>query len=161
MHKYHLFSPSRTKWVGKATKGCLFCGIIKNDPKIPKKVLYRGKDVVVVMNIYPYNTGHLQVFPVRHVEDFEKLTDKEIASLFGMVKKCVKLLKKVLKPKGFNIGINIGGVSGASVDHLHVHIVPRFRTDFGFMEVIAETKVMTETVDRTFKKLKKEVGTLK
>lgn len=160
MHKYHLFSPSRSKWVGKEVKGCLFCKIIKNDPKIPKKVLYRNKDVIVLMNIYPYNTGHLQVLPIRHVENFEDLTDKEILSLFSMVKKCVKLLKKVLKPKGFNIGINLGEVSGASIKHIHIHIVPRFRTDFGFMEVIGETKVMPETVEQTYEKLKKEAGML-
>jgi ATP adenylyltransferase len=148
-------------WVGKKSKGCLFCRIVKDDPKTPKKVLHGSKDVMVVMNIFPYNTGHLQVFPVRHVKDFEKLSEKEITSLFAMVQKCVKLLNKTLKPLGFNIGLNIGGeVSGASVDHIHVHIVPRFRNDFGFIEIIGETKVLPETLDQTFNKLKKEVKML-
>ncbi len=161
MHKHHLFSPSRSNWVGKKTSGCLFCKILKNDPKIPKKVLYKDKEVIVLMNVYPYNIGHLQVLPVRHVENLEDLTDKEISSLFTMVKKSIKLLRKVLKPRGFNVGMNIGDVSGASVRHLHVHIVPRFRTDFGFMEITAETKVLSETIEKTYKKLKKEVGMLK
>ncbi len=161
MHKYHLFSPSRLKWVRKTHKGCLFCRIVENDPKVPKKVLYRNDNLLVVMNMFPYNTGHLQVLPARHVEDFEELSGEEISSLFTMVKKCIKLLKKVLKPVGFNVGINIGEAAGASVPHLHIHIVPRFRRDFGFMEVIGETKVLPETLEQTYEKLRKEVGMLK
>jgi len=160
MHKYHLYSSSRLGWVKKPAKGCVFCGIAKGDRKVPEKTLYKGKDVIVVMNLYPYNTGHLQVFPVRHVEDFEELSDNEIASLFSMVKKCVKFLKKVLNPAGFNIGLNIGSEAGGSVRHLHVHIVPRFPRDYGFMEMLAETKVMPESLDKTFERLKKEAKML-
>ena len=161
--KFYIFAPSRMKWVRKkGRKGCLFCKIAKGDPKTPEKVLYKSRSVMVVMNIYPYNTGHLQVFPMRHVEKFEELTDEEISSLFIMVKKCVKLLKKVLNPAGFNIGMNIGGeITGASVKHLHIHIVPRFGRDTGFMEVIAETKVLPETLEQTYERLKKEVEMLK
>jgi len=113
------------------------------------------------MNIFPYNTGHLQVLPLRHVETFEELTEKEIASLFVMVRRCVRLLRKVLNPDGFNIGVNIGGdVAGASIAHLHVHIVPRFRGDSGFMESVADTKVLPQTLDQVFEKLKKEARML-
>jgi ATP adenylyltransferase len=162
MYKHHLFSPSRMDWVGKEHKGCLFCKIAKNDPNVRSMVVHRRKDIIVVMNVFPYNTGHLQVFPVKHVEGLDGLSDSEISSLFVMVKKCTLLLRKVLNPKGFNVGINIGGdVSGASVEHLHVHIVPRFDRDFGFMEVTAETKVLPETLEQTFEKLKKEEAMLK
>jgi ATP adenylyltransferase len=155
------------RWVkgnkGKAEpKGCLFCRIARNEKKIPQKVLHRAKDIMVIMNVFPYNTGHLQVIPVRHVKNFEELSDGEISSLFSMVKKCVKLLKKVLEPAGFNIGINIGGeVAGASIEHLHIHIVPRFRRDIGFMEATAKTKVLPATLEQTFRELKKESGMLR
>ena len=160
-----IFAPSRMRWVvnpKKKLKGCLFCRIAKGDKKVPQKVLYRDEHVIVLMNIFPYNTGHLQVIPVRHVENLEDLSTDEICNLFTMVQKATRLLKKVLRPKGFNIGINIGGeIAGASVNHLHVHIVPRYERDFGFMEVIAETKVLPESLEQTFEKLKKEVDMLK
>lgn len=161
MHRYVLSSPSRLKWVKKPMDSCLFCGIAEGDPDIPKKVLYKSKDILVIMNLFPYNTGHLQVAPVKHVVGLDELSEGEVSDLFGMVRKCVKLLKKVLDPKGFNIGVNIGGgIAGASVEHLHVHVVPRFERDFGFMEIIGETKVLPEPVDKTFEKLKREKSIL-
>ena len=101
------------------------------------------------------------MLPLRHVETLEELSEKEIASLFVMVRRCIRLLRKVLNPDGFNIGINIGGdVAGASIAHLHVHIVPRFRGDSGFMESVADTKVLPQTLGQVFGKLKKEVKIL-
>jgi diadenosine tetraphosphate (Ap4A) HIT family hydrolase len=165
MYKHKLCSDSRMGWIGNKKcrpSGCLFCRIADDDPAVEKDVLFRTKDTMVVMNIFPYNTGHLQVSPVRHVESFEELKESEITSLFLMTQKCVKLLKKVLNPDGFNIGMNIGGeVAGASVAHLHIHIVPRFKGDSGFMEAVADTKVMPQTVGQVFKRLKKEVKMLK
>jgi diadenosine tetraphosphate (Ap4A) HIT family hydrolase len=116
---------------------------------------------MVIMNIFPYNTGHLQVIPVKHATALEELDDKTVSELFVLVKKCLKLLKKVLGPEGFNIGINQGeNVAGASIPHLHIHIVPRYRNDFGFMEIIAKTKVLPESVDETYEKLLKNVKIL-
>ncbi len=165
MYEKYLFSESRMAWINnKQRKGngkCIFCRLAKGDMD-EKKILHRDKELLVMMNIFPYNTGHLQVLPLRHVKTFEELTDKEVASLFVMVKKCVRLLSKVLKPDGFNIGVNIGGdVAGASISHLHIHIVPRFRGDIGFMESVADTKVVPQTLNQIFRKLKKEAGMLK
>lgn len=163
MYEYYLFSPIRMKWVKrKKIKGCTFCKIAKGDKSVPQKILYKDGKMMVIMNTFPYNTGHLQIVPTRHVENFEDLSENEITSLFVMVKKCIKLLKKVLEPSGFNIGINLGGdVAGASIKHLHIHIVPRFERDIGFMEIIGKTKVMPTTLEKTFKMLKKEVNMLK
>lgn len=150
------------KWVKKKHgKGCLFCKIAKSDKKISSKILYNDGKFMVVMNIFPYNTGHLQVLPVKHVTTLEGLDDKDISTMFVLVKKCLKLLKKVLQPLGFNIGINQGGdVSGASVQHLHIHIVPRFKRDLGFIDLISGTKVLPEPVDETYKRLKRHVKML-
>ena len=152
---------NRLRWVAKnKPKGCLFCRIAKGDKKVPSKILYKDEDVMVIMNLFPYNTGHLEVIPIRHVVNLEELTQEEFSKLFEMMRKCIKLLKKVLKPVGFNIGLNIGNVSGASISHSHIHIVPLFKTDFGFMETIARTKVMPESIDKSYKKLMKEIKIL-
>ena len=158
-----LYAPDRLKWVKseKPQKGCVFCRIGGDANPSKHFILKKAKGFFVVMNIYPYNTGHLQVIPLRHVTTIEELTDEETKDMFVLVKKSVKLLKRVLKPIGFNIGLNQGGsASGASIEHLHVHVVPRFRTDFGFIDVIGGTKVLPEEVGKTFRKLKKEVKIL-
>jgi len=163
MFKHRIISPERSRWVGKKKPdGCVFCRIAKDDPEVEEKTVYKDKDVMVLMNIFPYNTGHIQVIPVKHVESLEEMSDDEIKTLFSMVRKATLLLKKVLSPLGFNIGINQGlDVSGASVKHLHVHVVPRFRTDFGFLEIISGTKVFPEPLEKTFEKLKREAKMLK
>lgn len=162
MYRYWLNSPSRMKWVKrKHGKGCLFCKIAKGDKKTRAEILYKDKKFMVIMNIFPYNTGHLQVSPVKHVTALEGLDDKDVSAMFILVKKCVKVLKRVLKPMGFNIGINQGGdIAGASVQHLHIHIVPRFKRDLGFIDIIGGTKVLPEPVDKTYKRLKKYVKML-
>jgi diadenosine tetraphosphate (Ap4A) HIT family hydrolase len=162
MYHHWLCSPSRMKWVKKAKpSGCIFCNISKGDKKTKSMVLFRNEYFMVVMNIFPYNTGHLQVSPIRHVTRLEDLSDELLSKLFILVKKCHNLLNKVLSPMGFNTGFNQGGdFSGASVDHLHVHIVPRFKRDFGFIDIISRTKVLPEPVDITFRKLKRHVKML-
>ncbi len=167
MFKNFLFPRSRLKYVKKVGKnekeeGCLFCRIAKDDPKVEKKVIYKDDVVMVLMNIYPYNVGHLQVVPVRHVVWLEELTQEEHKILFEMVYRTVKLLRKVAEPVAMNIGLNMGGeVSGASVMHLHIHVVPRYKRDFGFMEVTNDTKVMVEPLETTYAKLMKHVDMLK
>lgn len=162
MFGHYLWATSRKGWVKKNPKGCIFCGIARDDPKIPKKVLYKDKKLMVIMNIFPYNVGHLQVVPVKHIETLEELKEEEMIDLFRMVRKATVLLNKTLRPEGFNIGINMGGeVAGGSIGHLHVQIVPRYKRDLGFMEITADTKVMPESLEDTHKKLMKKAGLLK
>ncbi len=155
-----LIASSRKNWVTKEKRDedfCVFCEIAKGGKKVKSKVIWKGKYAMVIMNIYPYNTGHLQVIPLRHVEKIEDLNEKEYKELCEYVRKSVKLLREVLKPHGFNIGINMGKVAGASIDHLHVHIVPRYQNDYGFMEVTAGTKVLPMSIEEVYKKLKRKV----
>ena len=157
----YLWATSRKKYVSKKhIKGCIFCGIGKKKKGIPKKELYRNKKFMVLMNIFPYNRAHLEVIPLRHVASITELNDDETLEMFKLVKKTVKLIEKAYNPAGFNIGINIGEYGGASIDHLHVQIVPRYKRETGFMEVIADTRVMPETLDQTLAKLKKHVKIL-
>lgn len=163
MYEHWLSSPGRMGWLkGKQIEGCVFCRIAEGDKRVPSRVLHRGKKFMVIMNIFPYNAGHLQVLPVKHVLNIEDMSDADVSEMFILVKRCMILLKKVLSPLGFNMGVNQGGdVAGASIDHLHIHIVPRYRRDFGFMEVIGKTKVLPIDVDETFSRLKKHVDILK
>lgn len=163
MHMDYIWAPGRMKWITgkKPYNGCLFCGIAKNNPKIPKKVIYRDDSMMVLMNIFPYNIGHVQIVPLRHVEWLEELTEEESKDLFSIMKKTMILLKKALKPKGFNAGVNLGSSSGQSVKHLHFQIVPRYSKEVGFMETLFGTKVMPETIDQTHKRIMKHAKLLK
>ncbi len=153
-----LWSPWRIKYVEGFKKGyeCIFC--LKPSIKKDKEsfILKRGKYSFVIMNIFPYNPGHLMVAPYRHIGDFEKLNKEEIEEIMEFLKKSIEILKKVYSPDGFNIGLNIGKISGAGFDeHIHFHIVPRWAGDTNFMPVIGNTKVISEEIKRTYKKLKK------
>ena len=160
----YLWATSRKKWVkkpGKKIKGCIFCGIAREDPDVPAMVIYKDSSVMVIMNIFPYNVGHIEVVPVRHVVNIEDLNEEEFLHFFKTIKKSLGMLRKALEPKGFNIGFNLNESSGASIAHLHAQIVPRYDRDAGFMEVTSDTKVMSESLDQTFKRIKKHAGMLK
>ncbi|MEM5875517.1 MAG: HIT domain-containing protein [Candidatus Aenigmatarchaeota archaeon] len=145
---------NRMKWILKKSKDkrCLLCSIARGKTKA--KILKEG-EFYVIMNNFPYTTGHLLIFPKKHVSSIEELNDEELMKLMKTIKFCIIKLKKCLKPKGFNIGCNIGKVAGASVKHLHFHIVPRFGSDAGFVEIVSSTKVMPEPIEKTYKKIKK------
>jgi diadenosine tetraphosphate (Ap4A) HIT family hydrolase len=166
MYSHYLWASHRMGYVKdkkklQPYKGCILCGVAGDKPGVIKRVLYRDRLMMVIMNIFPYNVGHLQVVPIRHIEELEDLTPEESERFWELIRKSVILLKKALNPKGFNIGFNLGGdISGGSIHHLHCQIVPRYERDLGFMEVTASTKVMPQTVDQTFKELKKHTRIL-
>jgi diadenosine tetraphosphate (Ap4A) HIT family hydrolase len=143
-------------------KGCLLCGVAQNKPGVIKKVIYKDKLAMVILNVFPYNVGHVQVVPLRHIECLEDMTKKEHDHIFDLVRRTVLMLKKAFSPAGINIGMNVGGdVAGASISHIHVQIVPRYKRDLGFMEVTMSTKVMSTTLDQALSKLKKNASLLK
>lgn len=136
------------------TKGCFLC---LKDPKSDKDnlVLLRGKYSFVIMNRYPYNPGHIMIAPYRHIGEMEKCSPEEAGEMFIFTQKCIKALKKAMKPDGFNAGFNIGSVAGAGVPgHLHLHLIPRWQGDTNFMPIIGETKIINEEVYKTYKKIK-------
>lgn len=152
----YIVSPHRLEWVKghRKIRGCVFCRMFRGGYK-PSRILHNDGKMAVIMNVFPYTTGHLLVVPVRHITELEKLPEADYRSLFSLVKKSVKLLRKAISPGGFNIGINMGGeLTGASIEHLHVHVIPRFN-DIGFLESTASTKVMPESLDDTYKRLMK------
>lgn len=135
-------------------KGCIFeVGVGK---KYEKKnlLLYRDATVVVLLNRFPYANGHLLLAPCRHVSDIEAILPEESAGLFAMIRQSVKILRKHIKPDGFNIGLNLGTVAGAGQpEHLHYHIVPRWKGDHNFMTVLAEIRTIPEHIENTFDQL--------
>ncbi|MCU0665873.1 MAG: HIT domain-containing protein [Candidatus Omnitrophica bacterium] len=150
-----LWAPWRGKYVSCAGKhkGCIFCKASKRNTK--DYVVFKTKSSLCMLNIFPYNNGHLMVSPLRHTKDMASLTQKEILDLFSSLNKAKSLLDKILKPHGYNIGINISRVAGAGVvGHLHIHIVPRWPGDTNFMPVTGQTKVISQSLRELHRKLK-------
>ena len=108
-----------------------------------------------MLNAYPYNNGHILVIPYRHVAELDELNDKETLEMMSLVKSSITLLKKHIKPQGFNVGINLGRAAGAGIDqHIHFHIVPRWIGDTNFMAVCSETKIISQSLEELYKVLK-------
>jgi ATP adenylyltransferase len=116
---------------------------------------------MIVLNKFPYNAGHLLVFPKKHIEKLSGLDDRSLISFFKLVKKSSALIERTYTPEGINIGVNQGRAAGASVAHLHVHVVPRYASETGFMEVLAGSRVIHETLDDTLKRLNANIDLLK
>lgn len=136
-------------------KGCIFCKKPLEGKDEENFILHQKKYAYVIMNKFPYNSGHLMVVPIRHCPGLEELNDKELKELFYLLKASTQILKKSLHPQGFNIGINIGKVGGAGVDeHIHFHIVPRWTGDTNFMPVFGETKIIPEYLGITYRILR-------
>ncbi len=155
-----LWAPWRMTYIGEVDKekkeGCFFCNAWNDvGNEVEHLVLARGRDCFVMFNRYPYSNGHLMIAPARHVGLMEEVTDAEGAELWRLTTVAKKALKKAFSPDGFNIGINQGRVAGAGiVDHLHVHIVPRWSGDVNFMPVFADVRVVPQALEETHAKLK-------
>ncbi|WP_223791380.1 thiamine-phosphate synthase family protein [Methanobacterium spitsbergense] len=148
-----IFAPSRKSWkYKKHDVPCVFCAIAEGNPDIKEMVLYNDKENMVLMNIFPYSRGHLEVVPVKHFTDLNELNSEELEKLFCLVQRSISLIRQVIKPDGINVGLNLGKTAGASIEHLHVHIVPRFKVESGFMETTADTRVIDEDINVTYKK---------
>ena len=146
-------APWRMTYItGDKPAGCVLC----DQENSCREFMLQGKKYAyVMMNLYPYSTGHLMVVPVRHVGRLEDLSPEEKLEIFDLVVSSVAALKEAMKPDGLNIGMNLGRAAGAGVeDHLHVHIVPRWNGDTNFMSVVGEVRVIPEDVGQTWEKLK-------
>lgn len=137
----------------------LFTSIAQSTDDISNLVIVRDRTCYALLNRYPYNGGHLMVVPYKEVADLHGLTDEELADLWKLARRCISALTAVMKPDGFNVGINLGKVAGAGiVEHLHVHIVPRWNGDTNFMPVIANTGVLPEALLDVAAKLRAELA---
>jgi ATP adenylyltransferase len=153
-----IWAPWRMKYILKARDekgGCIFCEIPKENKDEENYLIKRGKLAFVLMNIFPYNNGHLMVAPYKHTPNLQNLSDDELLEMIKLLVESEKALKILLSPDGFNIGLNIGRIAGAGFEeHVHIHIVPRFNGDTNFMPIVSNTKVISESLMETYKKLK-------
>lgn len=134
--------------------GCLFCSLLRDKKDKRNLVLFRTAHYAVILNRYPYNNGHLMIVPKRHIAGMCLLNTREKAEFFEVLEKVMGALTRAMRPQGFNLGMNISDVAGAGVpDHMHWHIVPRWKGDVNFMPVVAGTKVISESLESAYEVL--------
>jgi ATP adenylyltransferase len=162
-----IYAPWRTKYVeGVAhTKKekidpdhCIFCSKFAENKDEKHYILKRTEHAALILNLYPYSAGHLMVIPLEHKGDLDDLSSEIRTECFELTNKAIELLKKSIKPHGFNVGINIGKAGGAGIpSHIHFHIVPRWKGDTNFMPLIADTKPVSVDLNDLYERLKKEL----
>ena len=160
-----MWSPWRSQYIDsfkgngkkkKAKKASLFTDAWKSRKDDKNLIVWRGKHCFVIMNRYPYNSGHIMIVPYRQTSNFQELTAEELGEVMSTMQRAMRALDETMHPHGYNFGANLGRVSGAGVDdHIHFHLVPRWNGDTNFMPVLADTKVISEDMRKTFKKLQK------
>lgn len=151
-----LFKPDRLKYVRKLIKpeGCVFCSAVSAGVGPESLLLYQDAHAIVIMNKYPYNTGHILVLPRRHTGDFLTLSEGEHRAVNQALSRTLQALEKTYAPAGYNVGLNLGAAAGAGIpEHLHYHVIPRWAGDTNFFPLIAETKVVVETLETSFARL--------
>lgn len=142
--------------LGQKTNGCILCekGNEPREEDTKNLILARGSFTYVLMNIYPYNSGHLMIAPYRHLDSLEKLSPEERGEMMTWASHSERILRDAFQAAGFNIGVNVGRVAGAGIDdHVHMHVVPRWNGDTNFMPVLGETKVIPEHLEDTYARL--------
>ncbi len=139
----------------KGSGGCIFCDHLAESDDEGANIVYRGRQAFVILNAFPYNSGHLMVAPLRHAADLHELVAEERHELMDLTTEAIEIVRAAMRPEGFNVGVNLGEVAGAGVPgHVHVHVVPRWGGDTNFMPVVGETKVLPEMLADTAAKLR-------
>jgi ATP adenylyltransferase len=142
-----------------AHAGCIFCDALGSDDDRKSLILRRGPKAFLILNKYPYASGHVMAALNRHIGSLEETTAEELGQLMGLVQEAVRALRKGYDPDGYNVGFNQGRAAGAGVPgHLHVHVVPRWNGDTNFMPVVSDTRVLPESLDTTYDRLMAALG---
>ena len=159
MGEKRLWAPWRAPFIlGKKEKGCVFCNRLKMRDSVKNLILYRGETCFIILNKFPYNSGHTLVLPYRHIGQLEKLREEEANEMFALTRKAVVAIKRALKPASLNLGMNLGRVSGAGIPgHVHMHIVPRWTGDTNFMPVIGKSHVISVPLEPVYKAIRREL----
>lgn len=163
----HLWSPWRSRHLDASSSGTptpddertLFARLAAEDRDEENLIVWRGDLVFVIMNLYPYNNGHVMIVPYREVAAYDDLTDDEHVAIARTINRCIGWLRRALNPDGFNVGMNLGRAGGAGVpDHVHVHVVPRWTADTNFMPTVGHVKVLPESLEDTYRKLRAAIA---
>jgi ATP adenylyltransferase len=157
----HLWSPWRYRYVQKADRavGCIFCEKAAQDRDDENYIVHRARLNFIILNLFPYTTGHAMIAPYEHVATLESAADEAILEMMLLTKETQRHLGAIYKPHGFNIGMNIGEMAGAGIaGHIHMHVLPRWAGDANFMSTVGETRVLPEDLGQTYRKLKAAFG---
>ena len=156
----YLWTPWRYAYITTAarndgkTSGCIFCEL----PELPdadSKIVYRGAHCFIILNSFPYTSGHVMVVPFAHLDELQKLPEPAAQEMMGLAQRMERILRQVYSPDGINLGMNVGRAAGAGVaGHIHMHVLPRWFGDTNFMTTVGEARVLPEALDETWKKLK-------
>jgi ATP adenylyltransferase len=153
----HLFTPWRYAYVTSAERAqeCVFCAALRlgNDPKAG--IVHRGRNCFVIINTYPYTSGHVMVVPYQHTDQLQKLERPAVHEMIELAQKLEGVLRELYRPDGLNMGFNLGKAAGAGVaGHVHMHVLPRWVADANFMSVVSETRVLPEDLETTYQRIK-------
>lgn len=133
---------------------CIICEIVRQSGQVSDLEVYRDELFLVSVNLFPYNSGHMMLCPLRHVEDPRQLSTAEQAAFYPLLSRCMDIVDRLYQPHGYNLGYNIGHESGASISHLHMHIVPRYKNELGFIDIVGGAKIIVEDPARTMARLR-------
>ena len=152
-----LHAPGRMEYIEKADQpkaGCIFCDKPREDCDGANCIAYRGEHCFVILNAFPYNSGHLMVIPYQHAAELGELSPETQLEMMQLATLCIEALRRTMCPDGFNLGINMGRAAGAGIaEHVHLHVVPRWNGDTNFMTTIGNTRVLPESLERTWEKI--------
>jgi len=157
-----IWAPWRIGYVaGERPDGCVFCKKIQSDEDRKNLVLHRGEHGAILLNTYPYNSGHLMVVPNAHVGELTDLSSEAGCELWDLTDLAVRTLKKALYPQGINLGMNLGQAAGAGIgDHIHMHVVPRWSGDTNYMTTVAQTRVVPQSLEDSYDQLRPAIEEL-
>jgi ATP adenylyltransferase len=158
VRRRNLFVPGKTEYVKeKATRSpgqCILCDVARGVGDVVSLEIARQDDFIITLNLYPYNPGHVMIFPARHVEDPRELSRDEHAQLSRLQNLALDVLTAEYEPAGFNVGYNVGAAAGASIPHLHLHVVPRYPRELGVVDILSGAKIVIEDPEKTRRRLR-------
>ena len=152
-----LWNPWRYQYITKENRpeGCIFCDLPKEQKDDATLIVHRARFNYVILNRYPYTTGHLMVVPFQHTDSLQGIDEAAAQEMFSLVRIADQKLREVYRPKGMNLGMNLGEAAGAGIaEHIHMHVLPRWIGDANFLTVIGETRILPEELWETYRKLK-------
>ena len=157
----YLWTPWRYAYVSNTEKtaGCVFCNAAKEKDDAKAYVVSRGERCFVILNAYPYTPGHVMIVPYDHLDELQKLPKDAANEMMGLSQRMETVLRELYHPDGINLGMNIGKAAGAGIaGHIHMHVLPRWVADSNFVSVVGETRVLPETLDVTWKRMREAMG---
>ena len=159
--RYQYTSSASDEKSSDETNLCVFCSLRDSDSDENNFVLYRALHNFVVLNLYPYTSGHLLIIPYEHTAELDQASKESTAEMMDLAKRCQTILRETYRPHGFNLGMNLGRSAGAGVDnHIHLHVLPRWNGDANFMTTIGETRILPEDLPTTYNRLRGWFATL-